>query len=91
MSGVSLCLTVTQGDITGLFVLSALLSMATWRGQCKVALSSGGDHGDINIWKEAFDSPEQMHSSQGQGCELSDLRDVHDQGQQSRGQAGPKD
>lgn len=47
--------------------------------------------GYINIWKEASDSSEQMHSSQDQGCELTDPRDVYGQGQQTWGRSGPKD
>lgn len=43
--------------------------------------------GYINVWKEASDRPEQMHSAQGQGCELTDPRNVHDQGQQTWGGA----
>lgn len=30
----------------------------------------------MNIWKEVSDSPEQTHSPQDQGCELTDTRDA---------------
>lgn len=71
-------LTATQGDIDGLFVcLFCLPYCPEEPGEVSgVALSSGGDLRHMNIWKEVSDSPEQTHSPQDQGCELTDTRDA---------------